>query len=179
MLKPCGKGHNNWSTWTSTNGTVHKYCKTCRQERAKNYSQRKKNTHGSHTEKEFQEKLKQYEKCPSCMRLWKDIPNSKGKARYIHSASEPYTEEQEISQDRVDAWLEHFGMHKFQSHCSGHARGRDLLDTVKEVNAKTLYPIHTEHPEIYQKISLFLIRNYVQRHFAVPVFVIMLQDQRD
>jgi len=82
MLKPCGKGHNNWSTWTSTNGTVHKYCKTCRQERAKNYSQRKKNTHGSHTEKEFQEKLKQYEKCPSCMRLWKDIPNSKGKARY-------------------------------------------------------------------------------------------------
>jgi len=74
-------------------------------------------------------------------------------ARYIHSASEPYTEEQEISQDRVDAWLEHFGMHKFQSHCSGHARGRDLLAAVKEINAKMLFPIHTEYPEIYQKIT--------------------------
>jgi len=33
---------------------------------------------------------------------------------YIHSASEPYNEEQEISQDRVDAWLEHFSMNKFK-----------------------------------------------------------------
>jgi ribonuclease J len=77
----------------------------------------------------------------------------KSGARYIHSASEPYTEEQEISQERVDAWLEHFGMHKFQSHCSGHARGKDLLDAVKEIKAKTLYPIHTEHPEVYGTVS--------------------------
>jgi len=74
-------------------------------------------------------------------------------ARYIHSASEPYTEEQEISQDRVDSWLEHFGMHKFQSHCSGHARGQDLLKAVSEIEAKTLYPIHTEHPEAYKAVS--------------------------
>ena len=74
-------------------------------------------------------------------------------ARYIHSASEPYTEEQEISQERVDAWLEHFGMHKFQSHCSGHARGQDLLKAVSEIGAKTLYPIHTEHPEFYKSVS--------------------------
>jgi len=44
-------------------------------------------------------------------------------------------------------------MHKFQSHCSGHARGQDLLETVKEINAKMLFPIHTEHPTIYQKIT--------------------------
>lgn len=74
-------------------------------------------------------------------------------SRYIHSSSEPYNEEQELSQYRIDAWLEHFGMHKFQSHCSGHARGQDLLDTVTEINAKTLFPVHTEHPEIYKKIS--------------------------
>jgi ribonuclease J len=71
---------------------------------------------------------------------------------YIHSASEPYNEEQEFSQERIDAWLEHFGMHKFQSHCSGHARGQDLLDAVKEINAEKIFPIHTEHPEIYKNL---------------------------
>ena len=78
-------------------------------------------------------------------------------AVYIHSASEPYTEEQEISQGRIDNWLDHFGMNKFQSHCSGHARGQDLLETVSEIDAKTLFPIHTEHPEAYQSITKNMI----------------------
>lgn len=79
-------------------------------------------------------------------------------ARYIHSASEPYNEEQELSQERIDAWIEHFGMHKFQSHCSGHARGRDLLEAVSEIGAKILYPIHTEHPELFAKVSDGIIK---------------------
>jgi len=72
---------------------------------------------------------------------------------YIHSASEPYTEEQAISQNRIDNWLNNFGMEKFQCHCSGHARGKDLLDSVREINAKTIYPIHTEHPKVFETIS--------------------------
>jgi ribonuclease J len=71
-------------------------------------------------------------------------------AIYIHSASEPYNEEQEISQERINAWMDHFGIHKFQCHCSGHARSQDLLEIVDEINARTLYPVHTEHPEIYK-----------------------------
>ena len=78
-------------------------------------------------------------------------------AIYIHSASEPYNEEQEISEVRTDNWLAHFGMKKFQCHCSGHAQGADLLQVVKEIDAKTLYPVHTEHPEIYQKESKNMI----------------------
>src|SRR3990170_875910 len=81
----------------------------------------------------------------------------KSGARYIHSASEPYNEEQELSLERIDAWIEHFGMSKFQSHCSGHARGRDLLEAVAEIGAKTLYPVHTEHPDLYKKISKNLV----------------------
>jgi len=77
----------------------------------------------------------------------------KSGARYIHSASEPYSEEQEFSQERIDSWIEHFGMQKFQSHCSGHARGKHLLEAVSEINAKTLYPIHTKHPEAYKTVS--------------------------
>ena len=79
--------------------------------------------------------------------------NLKPGARYIHSSSEPYNEEQKISKTRIDAWIDHFGMHKFQSHCSGHARGQDLLDAVTEINAKMLFPVHTEHPDAYRKVS--------------------------
>lgn len=81
----------------------------------------------------------------------------KAGARYIHSASEPYNEEQELSQDRINAWINHFGMHKFQSHCSGHARGQDLINAVSEINAKTVFPVHTEHPDTYKKITENLI----------------------
>lgn len=74
-------------------------------------------------------------------------------AVYIHSSSEPYNEGQVISSDRADAWIEHFGMSRVQSHCSGHARGRDLLEAVAEIGAKTLFPVHTEHPEAYNAVS--------------------------
>jgi ribonuclease J len=72
-------------------------------------------------------------------------------ATYIHSASEPFNEEQEISQERINAWMDHFGIYKFQCHCSGHARSNDLSHIVNEINARTLYPVHTEHSEIYKK----------------------------
>ena len=77
----------------------------------------------------------------------------KSGAIYIHSSSEPYTEEQVLSQERVDAWIKHFSMNKFQSHCSGHARGQDLLNIVKQIDAKMLFPIHTEHPTEYVRAT--------------------------
>ena len=77
----------------------------------------------------------------------------KAGAVYIHSSSEPYTEEQELSEERVDAWIERFSMNKFQSHCSGHARGNDLLEAVSEIGAKSLYPVHTEHPDAFKSVS--------------------------
>ena len=72
-------------------------------------------------------------------------------ATYIHSASEPYNEEQVISQQRINAWMDYFSIRKYQCHCSGHARGKDLLQIVEEINPQKVYPIHTEHPEIYRK----------------------------
>lgn len=85
-------------------------------------------------------------------------------AAYIHSASEPYNEEQVIDQKRIDSWIEHFGMNKFQSHCSGHARGQDLLNAVKEIGAKMLYPVHTEFPELYKSVtdSITLVKEAVK-----------------
>lgn len=74
-------------------------------------------------------------------------------ALYIHSASEPYNEEQVLNQERVDNWLEKFGMERHQIHCSGHAKGRDLFEIVKAINAKMLFPVHTEHPEMYVRVT--------------------------
>lgn len=72
---------------------------------------------------------------------------------YIHSASEPYNEEQVLSQERVDNWLDRFHMERYQIHCSGHAKGQDLFDIVKEIDADMLYPIHTESPETYVRTT--------------------------
>jgi len=72
---------------------------------------------------------------------------------YIHSASEPYNEEQVLSQERVDNWLDRFGMERHQIHCSGHAKGKDLFEIVKAIDAKMLFPVHSEHPEMYVRVT--------------------------
>jgi len=72
---------------------------------------------------------------------------------YIHSASEPFNDEGESDKERVDTWLNHFGLERVQSHCSGHSKGQDLLDIVPTVDAKMLFPVHTVHPEAYRKVS--------------------------
>jgi len=77
----------------------------------------------------------------------------KSGAVYIHSASEPYDEEQIFDQKRLNNWLERFDMIKQHCHCSGHARGKDLLEAVSQIGAKTLFPIHTKHPQEYRKVT--------------------------
>lgn len=72
---------------------------------------------------------------------------------YVHSASEPYNEEMVLNQERVENWLNKFGMERHQIHCSGHAKGQDLFQIVKEIDAKMLFPIHTEHPEMYVRAT--------------------------
>lgn len=71
---------------------------------------------------------------------------------YIHSLSEPFNEEMEISYDRMRNWLRHFKIEFFQSHCSGHINGDDLKELIRTVHPKTLYPIHTEHATLFKKL---------------------------
>jgi len=72
---------------------------------------------------------------------------------YIHSLSEPFNDEGVFDKTKVDAWLDKYDMRRVQSHCSGHSKGQYLLDVVKTIDAKMLYPIHTEHPEVYKKVT--------------------------
>lgn len=74
------------------------------------------------------------------------------KGMYIHSLSEPFNEEMEISADRMNNWLNHFNLKCIQSHCSGHIYGIELKKMIQTIQPKTLYPIHTEQPEMFTKL---------------------------
>jgi ribonuclease J len=73
---------------------------------------------------------------------------------YIHSLSEPFNEEMEISHERMHNWLNYFDLKYIQAHCSGHICGSDLKAQIKRIKPKTLFPIHTEHPEMFQGIAV-------------------------
>ena len=74
-------------------------------------------------------------------------------AVYIHSSSEAFNEEQVLSTKRLHNWLEKFQMEHHQIHCSGHAKGTDLMAIVKDIDAKMLFPIHTEYPTEYVRVT--------------------------
>ncbi len=72
---------------------------------------------------------------------------------YIHSLSEPFNEEMELSYERMRNWLDHFDLSLVQSHCSGHICGADLKELIDRIGSKKLFPIHTEHPERFIGLS--------------------------
>jgi len=69
---------------------------------------------------------------------------------YLHSSSEPFNEEGELDEVRMNNWMKRFGLVRLHAHCSGHASGSDLNYIVNEIGPKILIPIHTEHPELFQ-----------------------------
>jgi len=73
---------------------------------------------------------------------------------YIHSLSEPFNEEMEISYDRMMNWINNFDLKFVQSHCSGHINGSDLKQLIKTIEPGKIYPIHTEHPELFNKLEV-------------------------
>jgi ribonuclease J len=73
---------------------------------------------------------------------------------YIHSLSEPFNEEMEISSERMKNWLRYFDLRFYQSHCSGHISGTDLKELIQKVHPQKLFPIHTEHPGLFRKLPI-------------------------
>jgi len=69
---------------------------------------------------------------------------------FIHSMSEPFSED-DVDDQVLHNWLDHFGLRFHQMHASGHASGGELQEIVREVGARHVYPIHTQHPEAFQK----------------------------
>jgi ribonuclease J len=77
-----------------------------------------------------------------------DLRPAKG-SPFIHSMSEPFSED-DVSDRVLHNWLDHFGLEFHQMHASGHASGPELLELIRRTGARTVYPIHTQHPEAFE-----------------------------
>jgi ribonuclease J len=78
-----------------------------------------------------------------------DLRPPKG-SPFVHSMSEPFSED-DLDDRVLHNWLDHFGLSFHQMHASGHASGPELLELVRSVAPRTVYPIHTEHPEAFRE----------------------------
>ncbi|MCW3140921.1 MAG: MBL fold metallo-hydrolase [Methanophagales archaeon] len=74
-------------------------------------------------------------------------------AIWIKSSCEPFCEEMELDEERKRNWLEHFGIEEYSAHASGHASGPEIKAMVEEINPERVYPVHTEHPEMFKDFS--------------------------
>ena len=70
---------------------------------------------------------------------------------YVLSASEPFNEEMEIDYERLVNWLRHYGLPQYHVHVSGHIMPLQLKATLKEINAKRIFPVHTESADLFAK----------------------------
>ncbi|MBU4342035.1 MAG: MBL fold metallo-hydrolase [Candidatus Altiarchaeota archaeon] len=78
-----------------------------------------------------------------------DIRPARG-SHFIHSMSEPFSEE-DIEDEVMHRWLDHFGFEFHQAHASGHASKEELVEMIKEIGPKRIFPVHTEHPEMFRE----------------------------
>jgi len=80
-----------------------------------------------------------------------DIRPRRG-SRFIHSMSEPFSEE-DVEDEVLHNWLDHFGMQFHQLHASGHLNREQIGSLVTEINAKKVFPVHTENAHLFKQIS--------------------------
>jgi ribonuclease J len=71
-------------------------------------------------------------------------------SQFIHSMSEPFSEE-DIEDQVMHNWLNHFGLQFHQIHASGHIAKEQLVEMINYIAPKRLFPVHTEHQELFPK----------------------------
>ncbi len=70
---------------------------------------------------------------------------------YVLSASEPFNEEMEIDYERLVNWLSHYGLPQYHVHVSGHMMPLQLKSALRKINAKQIFPVHTENAQLFKK----------------------------
>ncbi len=81
-----------------------------------------------------------------------DIRPERG-GTYIHAATEAYNEEGEREEEVIRNWIDHMGFSYHQLHASGHAPMDEVERLVGEIGAKEVVPVHTEHPELFNRFG--------------------------
>ena len=70
-------------------------------------------------------------------------------SHFIYSMSEPFSEE-DLEEEVLHNWLNHFGLQYHQLHASGHMSRKELIDALQTVNPGKIFPVHTEAPELFK-----------------------------
>jgi ribonuclease J len=65
--------------------------------------------------------------------------------------SEPFTDE-DLEEEVLHNWLDHFGLKYHQLHASGHMSRADLRESLEIVNPGKVFPVHTEGAERFKDI---------------------------
>jgi ribonuclease J len=71
---------------------------------------------------------------------------------YVLSASEPFNEEMEIDFEKLMKWLGHYGLPQYHVHVSGHIMPLQLKAILEEINARNIFPVHTENAGLFCKL---------------------------
>ena len=78
-----------------------------------------------------------------------DIKPSAG-SHFIHSMSEPFSEE-DIEDQVMHNWLDHFEMRFHQLHASGHMNKEQVVEMVNSIQPRIVFPVHTENQQLFQE----------------------------
>jgi ribonuclease J len=70
---------------------------------------------------------------------------------YVLSASEPFNEEMEIDYERMVNWVSHYGLPQYHVHVSGHIMPLQLKKTLRQMNGRRIFPVHTENAGLFAK----------------------------
>jgi len=75
-----------------------------------------------------------------------------GLSKYIHCESEPFTDDLQLDNQRLQTWLARYDLTYHQIHTSGHIYGAQLKQVIREINPGVVLPLHTLHPEHFRDV---------------------------
>ena len=78
-----------------------------------------------------------------------DIKPESG-SHFIHSMSEPFSEE-DIEDEVMHNWLDHFKIRFHQLHASGHMNRQQLTHLINHIKPNRIFPVHTENQQLFKK----------------------------
>jgi ribonuclease J len=86
-------------------------------------------------------------------------------SHFIHSMSEPFSEE-DIEDEVMHNWLNHFHINFHQLHASGHMNREQIVERIDRVKPKRVFPIHTENSYLFHKtcpnvVNIRFGKNYI------------------
>jgi hypothetical protein len=76
---------------------------------------------------------------------------------YILSTSEPFTEEREMSYEKLINWLDYYGIPTYYTYASSHISPLQFQEIMEKIKPERVFLIHTQYPNLLSKfISKFV-----------------------